>query len=490
MNRAINEIVAKKAEAILKARSDLLAFTLYTKGDYEVNWHHRLMCDKLNQFIMTDKLNHLMIFVPPQTGKSELSSRRLPAFALGLNPDLRIALCGYGDTFTQRFNRAVQRIIDTEEYSEVFPNTRLNQKNVATTSKGNYVRTSNLFEIVGHQGFLYTTGVGGPLTGTTVDLAIIDDPVKDRQSAKSKAVKTQTWEWYTDVMRTRLHNYSKQLVLMTRWEEDDLAGRILDADGLISEGGKWTVIKYEGLREDMSDKEDPRKYGQALWPDRHSWQTYNDIKQNNPRTFISLYQQAPAPMDGDILKREYFDIIDHTSLPIDFFNRTVHFTVDTAYGTKNSNDPSGIMGFIKYGNDLYVVYFYKARLPFHKLLKKLEQKIKAVGSKNSAVFIEPKASGISVIQEMRRLTDLNIIRHKMITGDKEERTNTLEPYYEAGRVKIVNGRWTASFIQSLMSFPNAKHDEEVDCLNMAVIEGLVRGKGSMRNNGRKIIANQ
>jgi len=469
-------IIAAKAKAILRARESLLAFTLMTKDDYDVNWHHRYCCDMLDKFAL-GHVKKLMMFMPPQTGKSELSSRRFPAYQLGIDPSCRIALCGYGDTFTQKFNRAVQRIIDTPEYAEIFPETRISSKNVATSSKRSWVRTSNLVEVVESAGFLYTTGVGGPLTGTSVDCGIIDDPVKDRQQAKSNAFKTQVWEWYTDVFKTRLHNQSKQLILMTRWEQDDLAGRILDEEGEVSEGGSWEVIRLEGIREDMSDPNDPRKLGEALWPEKHSLERWMDIKKRTPRTFTSMYQQRPAPQDGDILKREYFEVVSHKSLPKAFYEKTVHFTIDTAYTKSQSNDPSAVLAFVVWKGDLYVVSFWKGRLEFHSLLKKIVQRVNSIGSPNSAVFIEPKASGLSVLQELKRQTTLNVMRHKMITGDKEERVQTLEPYFESGRVKIVEGSWTAGFLQQLMIFPNGKHDEEVDCLVMAVVEGLARGKG-------------
>ena len=121
----------------------------------------------------------MMVFMPPQHGKSELTSRRLPAYLLGINPKLKIVGCSYSADLSRSFNRDVQRIMDDECYIDVFPNSRLNSSNIRTSAKGNYLRNADIFEIVENVGFYKSVGVGGSLTGTPVDIGIIDDPVKD-----------------------------------------------------------------------------------------------------------------------------------------------------------------------------------------------------------------------------------------------------------------------------------------------------------------------
>jgi len=156
-----------------------------------------------------------MIFVPPQHGKSELATRRFPAYQLGANPNCKIAICSYSSTIASTFNRDIQRIIDDKPYSEVFPLTTLNENSAINPSKNAYLRNSETFEIIGHQGFVKTVGVGGSLTGTPVDLGIIDDPFKDREEAMSTTIREKVYNWYTDVFSTRLHNASQQLLIMT-----------------------------------------------------------------------------------------------------------------------------------------------------------------------------------------------------------------------------------------------------------------------------------
>lgn len=163
---------------ILKARVGLLDFITFTKPDYEVNWHHELLCDEIDDFLEDPDVNRLMIFIGPRRGKSEIVSRRLPAYVFGKNPDIKIIATSYGAELASSMNRDVQRIIDSEVYREVFPNTCLSGRNVKTSAKGSYVRTSDKFQIVGHQGEYRSAGVAGAITGAGADLCgKFDTPV-------------------------------------------------------------------------------------------------------------------------------------------------------------------------------------------------------------------------------------------------------------------------------------------------------------------------
>src|SRR3990167_6178162 len=179
------------------ARRNLLEFTKLTKSDYSVNWHHKFICDQLTKFAKGE-IKRLALSVQPQHGKSELASRRLPAYLFGLNPNLRIAGCSYNDTFSAKFNRQIQRIIDADVYRQIFPDTKLNTKNVATDSKGAFLRNAHEFEIVNYSGSYISVGVGGGITGNPVDILIIDDPVRGRADANSLTIRNKLWEWYTD----------------------------------------------------------------------------------------------------------------------------------------------------------------------------------------------------------------------------------------------------------------------------------------------------
>jgi hypothetical protein len=278
-----------------QARSDILAFTRYTKDDYITNWHHKVLCDKLNRFARGE-IKRMMVFMPPQTGKSELTSRRLPPYMLGRNPNLRIAVCAYNATFASKFNRQVQRIILEPSYNEVFPDTRLNTKNVATDSKGNYLRNSEQFEVVGYQGSFISVGVGGGITGNPVDIALIDDPIKGAEEAGSQIYREKIWEWYVTELETRLNNDSQILLTLTRWNIDDIAGRIMKA---LSDqhSSHWEIIIFPAIKVDNSNPEDPREIGEVLWSGMHSLEKTLEAKQRNPVKFEALHQQNPKVME-------------------------------------------------------------------------------------------------------------------------------------------------------------------------------------------------
>lgn len=144
---------------------------------------------------------------------------------LGLDPDKKICIGSYAATIARDFNRDVQRIIDTANYRDLFPETYLNGSNVVTMAN-TYLRNSDVIEMVGHKGSLRVVGRGGSLTSKTVDVSILDDVYKDYAEGNSPIVRNAAWKWYTTVVRTRLHNDSQELIVFTRWHDDDLIGRI------------------------------------------------------------------------------------------------------------------------------------------------------------------------------------------------------------------------------------------------------------------------
>jgi len=279
-----------------KAREDILSFTLYTKSDYIVNWHHEYLCKKLNDFAY-GRIKRLMVFMPPQHGKSELTSRRLSAFMLGLNPNLRVALCAYNATFASKFNRQVQRIITDQTYNEVFPDTQLNSKNVVSYSKGSWLMNSDEFEVIDKRGSFISVGVGGGITGNPVDIALIDDPIKGAEEAGSLTYREKIWEWYTTELETRLHNNSQILITLTRWNIDDLAGRILN-NSKNQYSRNWETIIFPRIKVDNTNPDDPRQIGETLWEDVHSLESALESKQRNPVKFEALQQQNPKVMES------------------------------------------------------------------------------------------------------------------------------------------------------------------------------------------------
>ncbi len=267
-----------------------------------------------------------MVFMPPQHGKSELVSRKLPAYILGKFPKKKVVLASYSSDLSSSFNRDCQRTIDSEEYRDVFPGTRLNGSNIVTVSKS-WLRNSEIFEIVGEGGFLKTTGVGGALTGTAADFAIIDDPVKDSIEATSATYQLRNWNWYNDVLYTRIHNDTGILITQTRWNIKDLSGLLLTK--MQEEGGEqWTVICLPAIRIDNLTPEDPREIGEELWPKRHNLEKLMMVQKQSLRTFQSLYQQNPQPVQagGEFYKQ--FNIAKHTRRLEYDVNYPLHLSFD------------------------------------------------------------------------------------------------------------------------------------------------------------------
>lgn len=306
------------------ARRNFSEFVKYVKPGYEMNWHHALLCKYLQKFI-EGGIKRLMVFMPPQHGKSELVSRQLPSYLLGINPAAKIVLASYSAHLSSSFNRECQRIIDSDAYHEVFPETILNCSNVVTKTD-NYLRNSEIFETVGYGGFLKTVGVGGSLTGTPADYAIIDDPVKDSIEAMSPTYQQRNWDWFNDVLYTRIHNSSSILITQTRWDVNDLSGKLIQKinEGI---GEKWVVLSLPGIKTSETNPEDIRSIGEALWPSRHSLEKLQEVRARSLRTFESLYQQDPKPvMSGGEFWRS-FDPGKHVK-GIEVGKTTLHVTID------------------------------------------------------------------------------------------------------------------------------------------------------------------
>ena len=290
---------AMKERLTRESRSDLLRFTLSTMPTFRPADFHRRYYKVLTDFAHGE-IRKLMVFMPPQHGKSEGSTRRLPAFVLGDNPDKKVAIVSYNAPKARKFNREIQRIIDSEEYHEIFPETTLNASNV-TTVAGSWLRNADECEIVGHRGGFKTAGVGGALTGEPVDMLIMDDIYKDAKTAWSPIVRESVSDWYDTVAETRLHNDSQQLIVFTRWHEDDLAGTLLRQQGIYDKETNpdgWVVVIYKAIKEGAPTKYDPRQEGEPLWAERHNLDKLQSIRKRNPQVFESLYQQDPQPSEG------------------------------------------------------------------------------------------------------------------------------------------------------------------------------------------------
>ncbi len=250
------------------------------------------------------KIRKLMISMPPQHGKSMGATTLLPAYLLGLNPDLRVAIASYSASLASKFNRRVQRILESKEYGEIFPETTIKRG----TRPPEYIRTSDEVEIIGREGSLLSVGREGSLTGNRVDCFILDDLYKDALEANSPLVRENCREWYTSVVKTRMHNDSSELLVFTRWHEEDLIGDLQRMERVIGlrewsqlddvPDDVWVALNFEAVKQSEPTQIDPRRTGEALWPERQSIALLEAKRRLDPVRFEAMYQGHPSAAEG------------------------------------------------------------------------------------------------------------------------------------------------------------------------------------------------
>lgn len=446
------------------AQHTLSDFILYTSDNYLMGWVHKEICDTLDQFyedVKARKSPRLIICMPPRSGKSQIVSRAFPAYALGRDPDLNIIATSYSSDLVSRFNRDVQRIIDNEKYYSVFPDTSLNSQNVKTSAKGSYIRTSDLFEIVGHKGSYRSTGVGGGLTGMGADILIIDDPFKDRAEADSGTIRQKVWDWYTSTAYTRLSDGGGVIVMCTRWHTDDLIGRLIRHmnDG---SGDKFTVINYPAIAE---HDEPHRKAGEALHPERFSLERLQSIRQTiGSRDWNALYQQKPVPEGGAVFKLDLFNKWNDKTLPPSFDNVLGSWDM-TFKDTKASDYVVGQIWAQK-DNSFYLLDEVRGQWDFSKTLEMfilMADKWRNV----NRWLIEDKANGSAILSVLKKhINGLTPITPK---ESKLERAYAVQPLVESGQVYIPSSAsWLAGFEDEFLNFPAGAHDDQVDSFTQAL----------------------
>lgn len=455
---ALTNLPTLEEVRIWKARKSLAYFTQRTKPDYLMGWVHREICDALDKFlddVRAKRSPRLIITMPPRSGKSELVSRRFPAYAFGRFPDLQIIATSYSADLSQRFNRDVQRIIDDDKYREIFPETTLNGSRVRPDSRGSYIRTSDLFEIVGHSGAYRSCGVGGGITGQGADCLLIDDPVKDRAEANSATVRRSIWDWYTSTAYTRLSPGGGVIVMATRWHLDDLIGRLIENMGT-GQGDNFTVINYPAIAE---QDETHRRKGEALHPERYSLDQLKKIQKTvGSRDWAALYQQHPIPDGGNVFKSEWFKYWTESSLPPEFDQIVASWDM-TFKDSKNSDFVVGqVWG--KKGANFYLLDQVRGQWDFVKtreMFLVLAQK----WPKATRKLVEDKANGSAIISELQKtVSGIVPITPK---ESKEARASAVTPFFEAGNVFIPDSKekpWVSAFEAELLSFPAGAHDDQ------------------------------
>lgn len=420
-NPSLLALLGKKADEelenrkIKKARSYFGDFIKFINPKYDFNWHHDYLISKL-QLFAEGKIKKMMVFMPPQHGKSELTSRLFPAYALGINPNLKIIGCSYTSELSKKFNRSIQRVISESSYNKVFPKTMLSTNSVKNSAKGARVKTSNLFEIVEYSGSYMNAGVGGGITGNACDIGIIDDPLKGAADAASPTLREKQWDWFNADFSTRLHNDSQILIIMTRWHEDDLAGRLLQGQN----AHQWEVVCFPAIKENDNDPNDPRQVGEALWPNRHNLQRLLSSKVENERIFQCVYQQDPRPWVGSLCYPEYKLI---TAEEFDQAQGSVYYGLDLGYG---GDSPTALIACKLIGHNLYFKEIIYQKIS----LDELSNKIQVLGLSREIIVCD--SANPAFIEELKRRGAVNITK-----SDKPSVEISVATMRENCNIKIV-----------------------------------------------------
>lgn len=406
----------------------------------------------------------LVLSMPPQEGKSQRASRRFPLWALTQRPDTRIAIASYEHGVARRWGRAIRDDI-TVHGAELGLSVR------------DDLSAQHEWQLVGHEGGVYAAGIGGALTGRPVDLMVIDDPIKDRAQADSPTYRERAWDWWTDVAATRLAPGAPVVLILTRWHEDDLAGRLLAAE----DGHLWRVINIPAQADHSPEKGETDPLGRepgefmvsARGRTRAQWEA---IKvRSGSRTWASLYQGRPAPAAGDIFQREWWKeftsprwiVRDDGSCWAPGADE-VCMSWDMAFKDTKGSDYVVGQVWARYGLEMFLLDQVHDRLSFTETCAAL-RRLAAKWPQALAKYVEDKANGTAVINSLsKQVPGLIPVEPD---GSKEARANAVTPFIEAGQVWLPAPEiapWIGGFIDEHAAFPNGSHDDQVDAETQAV----------------------
>lgn len=420
------------------ARDKLLPFCICVDRNFEAPQHLQLLIKKL-MAIENGTLKRLMVFMPPRHGKSMLCSQLFPAWYIGRNPDRQIITATYGHSLASKFGRDVRNLVNDQKYQAIFPNVQLSED-----SKAKDRFNTN------HNGVYLATGVGGAATGYGADLLLIDDPVKDRQSALSDTMSENTWDWYKSVAHTRLMPNGAIIMIMTRWSDNDLAGRILAI-----EPDQWDVVSLPAIEDNK-----------ALWPEKYTLEDLLSIKKSiGSIEFSCLYQQQPINEETAEFKQKWFKYFRDDECP---GNMRIFTTVDPAISKKASADDSCVMTVgVTPDNVKFVLEYTNAKLNPSELIEEIFRhydKYNPVQVGIETVAYQEALSHFLKIEMKKRNTFMKIEEIRT-HQDKEGKIRGLIPHYQNGVIYHRVG-FCDTLEQQLLRFPISAHDDVMDALAM------------------------
>ena len=438
------------------ARKHLLPFVERFNPKYDAGWVHKDICQRLEKFsrdVAEQKSPRLMLFMPPRAGKTTLASIGFPAHHLGNFPDHEIIACSYSGSLAMNFSRKVRNMFRDPAFGVVFPKAELDPESQSaeswlTTEGGGYV----------------AAGVGGGITGKGAHVLIIDDPVKNREEAESALVQEQVYDWYTSTAYTRLAPGGGVLLIMTRWSDNDLAGKLLAEMG--KDGEQWEIVKYPAVAE---QDETYRDKGEALHPARYNLEALKRIERAvGPRDWSALYQQNPVPDTGAYFTTamiNYYNPAERDDKSLKFYQAW-----DLAIGKDDRNDFTvGITVGIDRLDNIYIVDIVRDKLDGGQIVEKILDSYQLW--RPAMVGIEKGHIEMAIGPFLRKRVQERKLHeayfHDLRTGrrDKEARSRAIQGRMQQGRVFFPKGAsFTSSLVGELLRFPSGEHDDQVDAL--------------------------
>ena len=437
-------------EAREEAQAHFLSFIKSVYPNFIEGKHHRIFAEKL-EGIRDGTIKRLIVNMPPRHSKSEFASYLFPAWILGHKPDLKIIQATHTGELATRFGRKMKNLIDSNDYRQVFPETRLRADSQAagrweTDAGGEY----------------FAAGVGGAITGRGADLLIIDDPHSE-QDALSETAFDNTWEWYTSGPSQRLQPGGIIVLVMTRWSTKDLTGQVLKAQAADPHADKWEVVEFPAILPS----------GKPLWPEFWKLQELEGVKASlAPQKWNAQWLQQPTASESAIFKREWWKIWeDPDRMPnIEYILQSY----DTAFSSKQTADFSAITtwGVFRPNGEfgpqaLILLDSIKGRWDFPELKRVAFEQYNYW--EPEMVIVEAKASGMPLTFEMRQM-GIPVTNFTPSRGnDKVTRAHACAPLLESGQIWAPDTRWAEELIEECAAFPNGDNDDLVDSTTQAIL---------------------
>jgi len=443
----------------LSLRHDLTTFThrtfqsLSPRQPYLHNWHIEAIAWHLQQ-CTTGAIKRLLIALPPRSLKSICASVALPAWALGRDPTKRIICASYSENLATKHALDCRMIMGSAWYRRTFPHAIISSH-----------KNTELNFLTTYQGFRYSTSVGGTLTGRGGNLIIVDDPIKP-EDALSDAKRSSVNEWFDRTLYSRLDDKRNDviIVIMQRLHIDDLFGYVQEKE-------PWVYLRLPAIAE--TEEQIPlgpneiytRQRGELLHEKREPRELLDKIKLRlGSFNFSAQYQQAPIPLEGEIIRWEWFRFYDE--LPTRGSNDRIVQSWDTASKAEEINDFSVCTTWLVQGKDYYLIDVLRERLTYPDLRRRSIDQAHSFRADN--LVIEDKGTGTALIYDLRHETSegLPYPIAFLPESDKVTRMHSQSAKIEAGHVYLPHrARWLDEFRIDLLQFPNGKHDDQVDSMS-------------------------